>query len=192
MTAYPQKAMPLSQEARQQLLQIAKESIRYGLEQGQSLPVQSSDYSAELQAQRASFVTLNRAGQLRGCIGHLEAVMPLVADVAANAYAAAFQDPRFTPLHRTEFADLAIHLSVLTPAIPLEFSSEADLLKQIRPGIDGLILQDGFAKGTFLPSVWESLPEAKDFWQHLKRKAGLPINHWSDQVRVWRYETESF
>lgn len=122
----------------------------------------------------------------------LEACRPLAEDVAANAAAAAFADPRFPPLTKNEFEKLEIHISVLSPPEELSFSSEEDVLNQIRPGIDGLILQDGFYRGTFLPSVWEELPEKKDFWMHLKLKAGLPVTYWSDTVRVFRYTTEYF
>ncbi|MDJ0807296.1 MAG: AmmeMemoRadiSam system protein A [Gammaproteobacteria bacterium] len=182
----------LSDAARETLIRVARDSIRCGLEQGRSLPVVAQDYPLELQAERASFVTLNRSGLLRGCIGHLEAQLPLVEDVAENAFSAAFRDPRFPPLSELEVEDLQLHISVLTPAKPIEFDSEVDLLRQIRPGIDGLILVDGYAKGTFLPSVWESLPLAEDFLRHLKHKAGLPANHWSESLQVYRYETESF
>lgn len=182
----------LSDGARGTLMQIARDSIEYGLNRGEAMQVVAGDFIPELQTERASFVTLNRSGLLRGCIGHLEACMPLVEDVAENAFSAAFRDPRFPPLSEDEYADLEVHISVLTPAEPMLFSSESDLLQQIRPGIDGLILADGYAKGTFLPSVWESLPKAKDFLRHLKNKAGLPENHWSETLKVYRYETESF
>jgi AmmeMemoRadiSam system protein A len=183
---------PLSDEARRQLMRIARDSIRHGLEQGQALIPADRDIGPELQAQRASFVTLNRAGLLRGCIGHLEAIMPLAKDVAENAFSAAFRDPRFPPLNRAEYPDLEIHISVLSPPEPLPVGSEADLLAKLRPGIDGLILEDGYAKGTFLPSVWESLPKPEDFLRHLKHKAGLSEKHWSDTLKIYRYETESF
>jgi len=182
----------LSDAARKTLIQIARDSILHGLKQGSPLQLDAESFIPQLQAERASFVTLNRSGMLRGCIGHLEACMPLVEDVAENAFSAAFRDPRFPPLTQGEFADLAIHISVLTPAEPIEFDSEADLLQKIRPNVDGLILLDGRAKGTFLPSVWESLPTAQDFLRHLKNKAGLPENHWSETLQVYRYETESF
>lgn len=185
-------AETLTEAARQTLMKTARDSILCGLRQGEPLRVTSTDFSPELQAERASFVTLNRSGLLRGCIGHLEASLPLVEDVAENAFSAAFRDPRFPPLSENEVADLEIHISVLTPAEAMSFDSEADLLRQIRPGVDGLILVDGFAKGTFLPSVWESLPSAEDFLRHLKNKAGLPENHWSETLQVYRYETESF
>ena len=182
----------LDPSERHVLLDVARKSIRHGLDHGSPLQVVPGDYAPALQAQRASFVTLHLDRELRGCIGHLEAVEPLVADVADNAFSAAFKDPRFPAVRETELAGLHIHVSVLTPAEPMEFTSEADLLRQLRPGVDGLILEDGWARGTFLPSVWESLPEPREFLAHLKRKAGLPMSHWSDRLRIYRYTTESF
>jgi uncharacterized protein len=147
---------------------------------------------AELMEKRATFVTLTIGGQLRGCIGMLEACRPLAEDVAANAVAAAFEDPRFEPLTEKEFTKLNIHISVLSPPEEMDFFSEEDVLSRIRPGIDGLILQDGYHRGTFLPSVWEELPQKELFWAHLKHKAGLPSGYWSDTIRVFRYTTEYF
>lgn len=171
------------------LLDVAKNSIAYGLQHNKALPVEISEFSETLQTQGATFVTLNIQHQLRGCIGTLEAYQALIKDVSDHAYAAAFQDPRFSPLTEKEFPLLEIHISILTPPEPMKFSSEEDLLQQIKPGIDGLILQMGFNKGTFLPAVWESLPNKKDFLNHLKQKAGLPMNFWSDEIKVSRYET---
>jgi AmmeMemoRadiSam system protein A len=179
-------------QERATLLDLARRSIAHGLDHRRPLKVDPTHYRSPLADRLAAFVTLNRAGQLRGCIGHLEAMQPLIRDVADNAYAAAFEDPRFPPLTRAELIGLDVHISVLSPPEPMTFTSEADLLAQIRPGIDGLILSDGHARGTFLPSVWESLPDPRDFLSHLKRKAGLPADHWSDRVRVARYTTESF
>jgi AmmeMemoRadiSam system protein A len=122
----------------------------------------------------------------------LEARQPLVNDVAYNAFAAAFSDPRFQPVSNDEREHLEFHISVLTPATPMTFDSEEDLLKQIRPGIDGLVLEDGQYRGTFLPAVWESLPDAESFLQHLKQKAGLPQDYWSETIKISRYTTESF
>ena len=184
--------MTFSAEDRASLLDLARRSIVHGLERGSPLRVAPEDYPESLREERAAFVTLHRHGELRGCIGHLEACQALVRDVAENAYAAAFRDPRFPPLARQELAGLAVHISVLTPPEPMTFSSEADLLAQIRPGIDGLILSEGSARGTFLPSVWESLPQPRDFLNQLKRKARLPADHWSERIRVARYTTESF
>ena len=182
----------LNRKQRETLLEIARASILHGLQTGAPLPVDPDDFEPALREQRASFVTLNLHGQLRGCIGHLEAIQPLVKDVAENAYSAAFSDPRFAPLSEREFGDLDIHISVLSPAQPMQFDSEADLLQQLRPGVDGLILEDGYYRGTFLPSVWEQLPSPELFLAHLKQKAGLPSNYWSDTLRVSRYTTESF
>lgn len=182
----------LAPAQRRTLLTLARQSIAHGLDRGCPLPVVPSDYPADLTAQRAAFVTLEMRGGLRGCIGHLEAIQPLVLDVAENAFAAAFHDPRFGPLTRPELDRLAIEISVLTPAQPLAFASEEELLGMIEPGRDGLILEDGAARGTFLPTVWESLPEPRDFLRHLKQKTGLPPDHWSDRVRIRRYRTESF
>ncbi len=177
---------------RKQLLQLARDSIDHGLQQGNALPVRLEDFDPELQQPAACFVTLHKEGQLRGCIGSLEAHQPLVRDVSDNAFAAAFRDPRFGPLQEDEKQNLQLSISVLTPARPMNFSSEQDLLQQIKPGVDGLILQDGGRRGTFLPSVWEQLPDKEEFLKHLKLKAGLPVDHWSDTLQVSRYQTESF
>jgi len=172
------------------LLQIARDSIKRGLKKGKPKLPDISDLPAELTAERATFVTLTIGEHLRGCIGMLEVTRPLAEDVAENAFAAAFHDPRFPPLSRDEFDELKISISVLSPPEEMTFSSEADLLSQIRPGIDGLILQDGFQKGTFLPSVWEQLPQKEMFFEHLKLKTGLPAGYWSDTFRVFRYTAE--
>ncbi|MCB1816455.1 MAG: AmmeMemoRadiSam system protein A [Gammaproteobacteria bacterium] len=182
----------LAPAQRATLMAVARRSIEHGLATGRPLPIVPSEYHRDLKAVRASFVTLQLRGQLRGCIGHLEAVQPLVVDVSENAFAAAFQDPRFNPLTAQEWPSVDIHLSLLTRPEPMHFQDEADLVRQIQPGVDGLILQDGPNRGTFLPSVWESLPQAADFLSHLKLKAGLPANHWSGRVEVYRYRTESF
>lgn len=182
----------LAPAQRATLIEVARRSIEQGLLTGRPLVVIPSEYHRDLKAVRASFVTLQMHGRLRGCIGHLEAVQPLVVDVAENAFAAAFRDPRFAPLKASEWPEVELHLSILTAPEPMRFSDEADLIRQIRPGEDGLILQDGPNRGTFLPSVWESLPEPADFLVHLKHKAGLAANHWSNRVEVYRYRTESF
>ncbi len=182
----------LSSALRSVLLDVAGQAIDYGLSYGRPQDVKLADYPAPLQELRATFVTLQREKQLRGCIGSLTPHRPLVADVAYNAYAAAFSDPRFPKLSTQERTQLDIHISVLSLPSPMTFHSEADLLAQIRPGVDGLILEDQGRRGTFLPSVWESLPNPRDFWMQLKRKAGLLPNHWSATLRVSRYTTESF
>lgn len=182
----------ISATGRQTLLQIARDSIRHGLEHRRPLTVHAADYPEELRPRRASFVTLHRHGELRGCIGILEALRPLIEDVAYHAWAAAFEDPRFAPLAEWELEGLDIHISILSPPEPLVFHSEEELLQQIRPGIDGLILRDHGCRGTFLPSVWDSLTNRHDFLRHLKAKAGLPPDWWSATLQVERYTTESF
>jgi AmmeMemoRadiSam system protein A len=182
----------LNEDLRSELLHVAVDAIRHGLARGIPLPVRIQDYSPELQQPRACFVTLHLGGNLRGCIGHLEAMQALVKDVSDNAYAAAFRDPRFPPVNGNEVNRLDIHISVLGPSEPLHFDSEQDLLQKIRPGVDGLILEEKNHRGTFLPSVWESLPQPLDFLRHLKIKAGLSANYWSDEIKIYRYTTESF
>ena len=186
----------LTPPERRALLTLASASIRHGLETGRPLPVDLDAQPDTLRAERAAFVTLHRDTQLRGCIGHLEAVQPLARDVAENAFAAAFRDPRFPPLTAGEFDSLHIDISVLTPSEPIAFASEAELIALLRPGIDGVILEDSAAgqgrRGTFLPSVWEQLPQPREFLRHLKQKAGLSPDYWGDGLRAWRYRTESF
>jgi AmmeMemoRadiSam system protein A len=174
------------------LLQIARDAILQRLVNSGEKTARPVEIPDELMEERATFVTLQIGGRLRGCIGMLEACRPLVEDVEQNACAAAFQDPRFPPLSRKEFELLEIHISVLSPPEEIIFSSENSLLAQIRPGVDGLILQEGFRRGTFLPSVWEELPEKKMFLAHLKLKAGLPETYWSDTLQVFRYTAEYF
>jgi AmmeMemoRadiSam system protein A len=173
------------------LLDVARQSIRHGLQNGTPLKPNPQDYSELLQQTAATFVTLKISERLRGCIGTLEAYQPLVSDVAEHAFAAAFKDPRFSPLGSSEEHQLDIHISMLTPAEPMVFSSQQDLIDQLIPGEDGLILQADHHRGTFLPSVWESLPEPEDFLQHLKLKAGLPGNFWSHDIKVSRYRAVS-
>ena len=176
----------------QELIKLARASIKHGLETGKPLSVDTGDYNQSLGQKRACFVTLNKDHQLRGCIGSLQAHRPLVNDVSENAYAAAFRDPRFPALTQDELDQLEIHVSILTPASPMSFTSEDDLVGQLRPGQDGLILEERGHRGTFLPSVWESLTTPEQFWRELKREAGLPYDHWSDTIKVSRYETQYF
>lgn len=177
-------------EDRSTLLDIAMKSIAHGVEHGSAWPVHPQEYTQALQEHRAAFVTLYRNDRLRGCIGSLEGWRPLVRDVSENAYSAAFRDGRFSPVKDWELSSLKIKLSLLTTPQPMQFVSEEDLLRQIRPGIDGLVLRYGSNRGTFLPSVWENLPNKRDFWSHLKRKASLPVSWWSNQAQVSRYQSE--
>ena len=182
----------LAPQDRAALLEVAQASIQHGLRRGRALQVEPGDYPETLRPRRATFVTLEIDGQLRGCIGALTAYQPLVQDVADHAYAAAFEDPRFPQLLADELPKLALFISVLSPARPLRFTSEEDLLAQLRPGVDGLILEFRHHRATFLPAVWESLPDPYVFLAQLKQKAGLPLDFWSPELRVERYTTEYF
>ncbi len=174
------------------MISVADSAIRHGLETGKQISISVDDWPAALASQRATFVTVELDGRLRGCIGSLAAHQPLIADLAANAYAAAFKDPRFKPLQREEYDRISLKISILSEPREISFTSEADLVAQFRPGVDGLILSDQGRRGTFLPQVWEQIPDVQDFWRHLKGKAGFKPDHWSDSVRVWRYTTETF
>jgi AmmeMemoRadiSam system protein A len=165
------------------LLTIARAAIasRFGL----ILECHESD--AFLSEPGASFVTLKYDGRLRGCIGTLQAHRSLLDDVRYNAQAAAFRDPRFSPLQSDEYNQTVLEVSLLSPLSPISVRDETDAIGQLRPGIDGLVLQFGNHRGTFLPQVWESLPEPEQFFTELKRKAGLAASFWSDELRLFRY-----
>lgn len=140
----------------------------------------------------ATFVTLTRHGDLRGCIGALEAYRPLREDVCQNALAAAFHDPRFPPLENQELTDLNVEVSLLSSQQEMTFTDEADALKQLRPNIDGVVFKYGPYRSTFLPQVWEQLPTPRTFMSHLKHKAGLAEDFWSPEVRLYRYTVDKW
>ena len=142
---------------------------------------------AALDRPGATFVTLKQDGELRGCIGSLEAHRLLAIDVRRNALAAAFSDPRFPPLVAWELDVTTVEVSLLSPASRVEVADEVDLLARLEPGVDGIVLELGRRRATFLPQVWESLPDPRDFIGALKRKAGMPANFWSTEMRVSRY-----
>ena len=154
--------------------------------------VDLADYDETLQRKGACFVTLEEDGNLRGCIGTLQAYQPLVADVAEHAHSAAFGDPRFPPLSAEELERIEISISVLGEPEEMQVADEEDLCRQLEPGVDGVILQYGSLRGTFLPSVWESLPDCREFVRHLKIKAGLSPGFWSDDMQFQRYSTLAF
>ena len=146
----------------------------------------------ELQKMGASFVTLMQRGELRGCIGSLEAWRPLLQDVQENARNAAFRDPRFNPLSVEELPLTRVEVSLLTPPQAMSFTGEADALAQLRPNVDGVIFSAGGRRSTFLPQVWEQLPEPAAFMARLKQKAGLPAGYWGPDVRLERYTVEKW
>jgi AmmeMemoRadiSam system protein A len=165
------------------LLPMARAAIAGALGQAQS----DCNPPRWLEQPGASFVTLTQDGALRGCIGSLEARRPLHIDVKSNAVAAALHDPRFAPLTFTELECTRIEVSLVSPMQPMRFSSQADALSQLRPGVDGVVFEYAHYRSTFLPQVWEQLPDTREFLAHLKHKAGLPMEFWADQVRLTRY-----
>jgi len=171
------------------LLAIARGAIAAALNQ----PVATSGQTDEWLHQRgACFVTLRQEGRLRGCIGSVEAHQDLIADVRQNAVAAALRDPRFTPLSAGELDNTVLEISLLSPPESMYFVDEADLLRQLRPGIDGLVLEFQGHRGTFLPAVWRQLSEPRAFLGQLKRKAGLATDFWSPEAKVCRYTTQTW
>ena len=184
--------MPLSEQDRRWLIEFARESIEAGLSTCSRAPIPERDVSAALREERAAFVTLYVRGELNGCIGSIEPRYPLFVEVWRNAAAAAFSDPRFPAPTHTEWPDATLHVSVLERPQPLAAETEQVLLEQLRPGIDGLVLELNGARATFLPSVWEQVSSPQEFLAHLKAKAGWPATFWSQQMQAWRYGTESF
>jgi AmmeMemoRadiSam system protein A len=175
-------------ERGQVLIAIARESI----ERVGDLEVHARWSEEWLRAPGASFVTLKIEGELRGCIGSIEARRALGDDVARNAHAAAYRDPRFPAVTLEEVQRLGVEVSVLSEREPLVVSGELDALSLLRPGIDGIYLEYEGLSSTFLPQVWESLPAPEDFLGELKRKAGLPRGFWHPGLRLSRYTVEKF
>ena len=171
------------------LLDVAANSIRHGVAQGKPPPVSPRDYPSALSEKIACFVTLHLGKDLRGCVGSALAFRALIEDVAANAYAAAFDDPRFEELRADEADRLDIDVSLLGPPDRLHAASEAELVAALVPGRDGLILIEGFRRGVFLPAVWDTLPNPIDFVAYLKDKAG--IARWSRDITAQRFETRT-
>jgi AmmeMemoRadiSam system protein B/AmmeMemoRadiSam system protein A len=176
----------------QTLLHVGAAGILAHLTKTGPMRLSLKEFAKPLGEHAACFVTLNKAGQLRGCIGSIQAWRPLLTDVAENACKAAFKDHRFQKLTSKEIetGDITMSISVLSPQIPMSFSSEEDFLSQLQPGIDGIVLQEDKKRGVFLPVVWEQLPGPEKFLAHLKRKAGLKENYWSNSIQAWRYVTE--
>ncbi|WP_137936473.1 AmmeMemoRadiSam system protein A [Chitinivorax sp. B] len=170
------------------VLNLARQAIAGSL----GLPCHPPELPAALQVSGASFVTLKRQGALRGCIGSLEPHRPLADDIHHNAIGAAHRDPRFPPLSLEEWPDTTVEVSILTPAEPMFVTDEMDLLRKLRPGVDGVTLSYRDHQATFLPQVWEQLPEPVEFIHQLKRKAGWSMDFWSDQLMVFRYQVQKF
>lgn len=190
--AHDPQAARLSPTHRAAALRLAGEALLHRARHGKSSDVPLSGFPVPLQSVGASFVTLTRDDRLRGCVGSLKGTRPLAEDIAANAFGAGFEDPRFQPVTEAELAGAEIEVAILSRPVEMAFRDEADLLAQLRPGRDGVILSDAGRRATFLPKVWEALPAPADFLAALKAKVGLPPEHWPGQIEVWRYVAESF
>jgi AmmeMemoRadiSam system protein A len=185
----PTPSRELSPGERAALLALARGAVAAAVGAARFAPAPWSRGS-RLAEPGASFVTLTVAGELRGCVGTLEPHRALAEDVIDNARAAALRDPRFPPLAARELAGLDLHLSILGPPRALAAADERALLAALRPGIDGLVVEEGDRRATFLPAVWEKLPEPREFLAQLRRKAGLPPGYWSPTLIFRRYEVE--
>jgi len=173
-------------------LKDAARTVLRGVGRSSKIDMALDSYPAPLLAARRTFVTLRERGELRGCIGSVEAHQPLILDVVRNALASATADQRFKPVTEEEAARLDIHISILSHDRPMVFGSEDNLLEQLRPDVDGLMIRDGAHRSLFLPQVWAMVPDRRAFLEHLKTKAGLPADHWSPSFQAWRFTTESF
>ena len=169
------------------LMNTVRSGVRHAAMGRGVLTVAIDDYPVELQRVAATFVTLHHHGKLRGCMGTLQASKPLILDAIDHAHAAAVLDPRFTPVPVAIVDELSLHLSVLSPLEPVTFTDEANLIAQLEPGVDGLVLEKQGKRGTFLPAVWKSLPQPGEFLQQLRVKAGLEPDCSLDGATIHRY-----
>ncbi|MBR9651572.1 AmmeMemoRadiSam system protein B [Thalassovita aquimarina] len=189
---YPIDAAMLNDDAQADLLGLARDAIAGRMAGCPAAAPDPGRTAMPLQTRAASFVTLTQNGALRGCIGSVAARRALAQDVAENAVGAAFRDPRFMPVSAGELPELRIKVAVLSKAQEMQFDSEEDALSRIEPGLDGLFLSSAGRRGLFLPAVWDSIPDPRDFLDALKRKAGLPLHHWAGDVTLHRFRVESF
>lgn len=183
----------LSLSQKQFLLRVARQALETAVNGGELTPIDHSSVDEVLLRNGASFVTLTRNGVLRGCIGTLEAHQPLVDDVRDHAVAAALQDYRFPPVNPDELKEIQIEISCLTQPEELSYLNTENLLKTLRPGIDGVILQEGTRRATFLPQVWEKIPDPGEFLSNLCYKMGVSPDLWlRKKLRVWTYQVDEF
>ncbi len=186
-------SLPLTDSEKQKLLQLAREAMEYSVT-GKTLPIlDQTSLSPNLIEYGSSFVTLTIHTELRGCIGALEAHQPLVEDVREHAIAAALQDPRFSPVEPAELNSIRLEISRLTAPQPLKYSSAEDLIKKLKPYVDGVILQNGRRRATFLPQVWEKIPDPQQFLERLCQKMGMDSSAWRHiPMDVLIYQVEDF
>ncbi len=188
----PSFCIDFSDSEQGQLLEIARHSIESGLTAGIAMQLDIDNLSSRFSVQLGAFVTLTRSGRLRGCIGSLESTDPLALSVVNAAFNAAFRDTRFKPLAADEVEDTRVEISVLSALESFAAASRTELLEQLQPGEDGLLMEDGRYRSTFLPKVWEMISTPEEFLHHLLTKAGLPGDYWSETIRFKRYRALSF
>jgi AmmeMemoRadiSam system protein A len=184
--------MGVSDTAGSEILRLAHGSIEYGLVHREPLPVDCGELPRALTDPAATFTTLRFKDQLRGCCGTLEAVRPLAEDVTRSAFRAAFRDPRFDPVENHELGAIRLEVSVLSPLESIHVADEADLLERLTPGVDGLVIIADSRRATFLPTVWEMLPDPQQFLAALKAKCGIAADYWSERLEFQRYRTMSY
>jgi AmmeMemoRadiSam system protein A len=183
----------LTDGEKQTLLRLAREALACGVKGKKPPPLDKSLLTPALQENGASFVTLTINGNLRGCIGALEAYQPLADDVREHAVAAALEDPRFPPVMETELNKINLEVSRLTAPKELEYTDSEDLLQKLRPNVDGVILKYSFHRATFLPQVWEKIPNPAEFLDNLCYKMGARPGLWRDtKMQVFIYQVEEF
>ena len=182
----------LERADRSRLLGLARRSIAIGARGAGSGPLPQEQWPPALIEPRATFVTLTAGEELRGCRGTVEPQRPLFEDVWQNAWASAYTDPRFWPVAEDEVASLTVVISVLSALEPIAARSETEVIESLEPGLDGLVLRCGHSGATFLPVVWETLPDPRAFVTHLKTKAGWRSSFWSADMLALRYRTETF
>jgi AmmeMemoRadiSam system protein A len=183
----------LTIEERSLLLKLARQAITEAVSGQKARPLELASMPPALQAPGVTFVTLTEGGNLRGCIGALEPYQSLAEDVREHAAAAALHDFRFPPVCQDELGSIQIEISRLTFPTPLEYNSPEDLVAKLRPGVDGVIIRDGMHRATFLPQVWQKLPVAQDFLDHLCQKMGAPPDRWRrKKISVEVYQVEEF
>lgn len=175
-----------------ELLRLARGSIEHGLIHGEPLPVNCDEFPRALSEPGATFTTLRSEGELRGCRGTLVAALPLAEDVTRSAFQAAFQDPRFDPVGDDELGVIRLEVSVLSSLESIHVAGEADLLQQLTPGTDGLVIVADERRATLLPDVWGMFPDRRRFLAALKAKCGLAEDYWSERLEFQRYQTTTY
>ena len=175
------------------LLGVARKTIERELFIDKAVIQEDEFYSTIFSEKRGTFVTITINDDLRGCIGHIIPQETLLEGIKENAINAAFKDPRFSPLSKREWDDIKVEISILTDPIILKYSDADDLLKKIRPNVDGVIIKKGYYQATFLPQVWEQLPDIREFFTHLCLKAGMDGDEWKKgKLEVYTYQVQAF